>query len=205
MRILEQQVKDHFLELRHMLPKFDKHVLIFEKALYNTRIDGILFTDTGVYGVEIKTEHDSLKRLHNQITEYFDYCHYVYILCHDKHLPKIEKELPPHIFDKVGIISYVNIGSKIFSGLYKEPKLNNKIHVRRLSNLLWSTEIFRMRKSLVGGLPKPQAKNREVTTLINAIGKDRMVQNVSKTYYTMDMDVNKPINFYQMKRDKLNE
>ncbi|MCC9083788.1 sce7726 family protein [Enterococcus faecium] len=80
----------------------------------NTICDCLIFTEKrGVIGIEIKTERDSTKRLNKQLKDYEKVCDFVYVLCHDTHVPKVEQILNRYNHRHVGILAYTEFMVKL--------------------------------------------------------------------------------------------
>ena len=85
--LLEDDIKNSILHLQSIFPKnkLGKSLVTYEKTInFKTIADCLIFTEKqGIIGIEIKTAHDTLKRLSHQLDDYVKCCSYVYVYCHD--------------------------------------------------------------------------------------------------------------------------
>lgn len=128
----------------HLFGDIGASALIFEKAIMQgkTIMDCMVVTEKkGVIGIEIKTERDSTQRLNKQLENYSKVCDYVYVMCHDTHVPKVEQILKSKNYHHVGIIAYIQIKDKPWVGVYREPERSPLKNVYHTLNILWRTEI----------------------------------------------------------------
>lgn len=151
MKFYEQSIKELIQQKEHMFGNLGRSRIVFEKALSFTRdgtvkkviADVLIFSEKrDLIGIEIKTEMDSTKRLLRQLRSYSVSCDYVYIACHDKHVPEIEKIIKRHQFHHVGIIAYTAINDTLMAGMYKEAVHSPTKSVYHTVNMLWKKEII---------------------------------------------------------------
>lgn len=156
-KFYEDDIKDLILNKKSMfVPEGLESVVIFEKSLATYRgkhtktviADCLIFRSDGVViGIEIKTERDDLSRLRSQLPMYSIVCDYVYVMCHDDHIPKVEKSTQRYKQSHVGIIAYTEFRSIPFLGVYREAEKSPQQSVYSTFNLLWKKEIL----SILGG------------------------------------------------------
>lgn len=92
-----------------------------------------LFSELHV--IEIKTNHDSLSRLVNQVTGYYKFSKYVSVFCGDKYLNKV-KELVPK---ETGIYTLLNDKLTIHR---EAKKYVINLNIDKIVSLLKSNELF---------------------------------------------------------------
>ena len=146
----------------HLFGDIGASALIFEKAIMQgaTIMDCMIVTEKkGVIGVEIKTERDSTQRLNKQIENYSKVCDYVYVMCHDTHVAKVEKILKSKKYTHVGIIAYIQIGETPYVGVYKEPQFSPIKDVYHTLNILWRAEI----SDILGTFKHPARRIEQAT------------------------------------------
>lgn len=134
-------------EMEHMFGDIGDSALIFEKAIMQqkTIMDCMICTQNkGVIGIEIKTERDSTQRLNKQLSDYSKVCDYVYVMCHDSHVGKVEKILKAKNYNHVGIIAYIQIGLTPWVGIYKEATKSPVKDVYHTLNILWRKDLSTM-------------------------------------------------------------
>ncbi|MDA1783424.1 sce7726 family protein [Bacillus cereus] len=106
-------------------------ITVFELKINSSRLDiGRINGKSIAY--EIKTELDTLDKLHKQITDYSKVFEYVYVIIHPSHLKKVTELVPQHC----GIITYnLKHGVCKFSFRKKALKSNNMKPEAQLSTL----------------------------------------------------------------------
>lgn len=130
-----------------MTSRLDDKVMLYEKAIMRAKciMDCLVADDNGtVIGLEIKTERDSTQRLKKQLYMYSLVCKYVYVVCHDSFVDKIEKLLKRHKYGYVGIISYIDFKGKPTFGKYKEAELSPNRNPYHTLDILWKKELVAM-------------------------------------------------------------
>lgn len=148
--MLEDELKNavlHYDNLLSYLGNIGKSKVIFEKSINYGRViaDSLIFTENkGVVGVEIKSGHDTIKRLPKQLESYSLVCNYVFVFCHDSHLKEVEELLKKPKFKHVGIISYDEFDNKAIAGLYKKATLSPFFSLRVLASILWKKELYQV-------------------------------------------------------------
>lgn len=170
----EEDIKELILEKKHViLGKEDssKNVILFEKGIVisSTIADVLVFSkEQGIIGIEIKTVHDTTRRLNKQLRNYSKVCDYVYVMCHDKHIKQTEEVLRNQKHVHVGIIAYVEFKDEVMMGVYKEAKKSPQKSVNMAFHMLWRDEIV----NLLGSF-KRQVKTLEEMGLKVNIAKSR--------------------------------
>lgn len=155
----EQQVKDLILSHESLFGDLGRSSIVYEKAINSQSIiaDCLIFTEKkGVIGVEIKTAHDTTRRLNKQLKGYSAVCRYVYVLCADSQLDAVENVITTYGHSHVGIMCYDMFGESAVVGIYKPAMLSPNFSVYSLTDILWKQEIA----NILGQLKHP-AKYRE--------------------------------------------
>lgn len=162
----EQDLKQLILDKNRMFGTLGENVLVFEKRLSQTRdksipsviADCLIFSEErGIIGVEAKTSRDTTRRLLRQLRAYSVVCDYVYVLIHDKHVPKVEQLLKRYQLQHVGIMAYSDFKGKPAIGMYKEAVKTPQKSVYHAVNMLWKKEILQM----LGALRHPAPRIEE--------------------------------------------
>lgn len=165
-RFYEADIKQLILDKKRMFGDLGQSSIVFEKALSRTKdksvqqviADCLIFSDQqGLIGIEIKTERDSTKRLLKQLRAYSLNCDYVYVLCHDLHVEKIEQLLRRYQLQHVGVIAYTSFRGKPTSGIYKLATYSPNKSVYHALNMLWKKELL----ALLGTLRHPATRIEE--------------------------------------------
>ena len=153
-KLYEGDIKELILRKKSsFVPNGMKSTVVFEKTLYaskkdNTKTkiaDALIFREDGViFGIEIKTEYDQLSRLPSQLKNYSLSCDYVYVICHDKHVEKVEQILSRYKLQHVGIIAYSNFKNRPAMGVYKEPVQSPMKTTQQSLQMLWKMELVKI-------------------------------------------------------------
>lgn len=187
----EDDIKDLILDKRHLfIGENERHTILFEKGIVinSTIADCLIFgEDSGIIGVEIKTEKDNVRRLNKQLKSYSLVCDTVYVLCHDDHVEKTEDILQRHGHHHVGILAYTEFRGDAVLGVYREAVKSPKKDVTMAYQMLWKDEIA----SLLGSF-KRQVKTLEDLGYKVEVAKSRsnglhglyVQSNASKKYLT---------------------
>ena len=151
----EQDIKDIILEKKHLfredgITSSNDDIRIFNEKVIcqgKCRTDCLVLDGNGtVMGIEIKTERDSTQRLNKQLKYYSLVCKYVYVMCHDNHVPKVEQLLKRYKHNHVGIISYINFKGKPTVGKYKKATPSPTRSPYHTLNILWKRVLLVMLK-----------------------------------------------------------
>lgn len=143
----EAHIQQLILNKKHIFGDIGESTVVFEKAIMRGRTicDCLIFTEKrGLIGVEIKTERDSTTRLNKQLADYEQVCDYVYVLCHDNHVPKVEQILTRHKHGHVGILAYTEFRGEPLLGIYKEALHSPLKSAYHMLDILWKEEILKL-------------------------------------------------------------
>ena len=144
--LLEDNIKNSVLQNKSIfshLGKLGNDLIVYEKKIYDGVIsDCLIFTQyQGIIGVEIKTQHDTLKRLPRQLDSYVRTCRYTYVYCHDSKVVKVKKLLKKKHYDFVGIISYTEFDKTPIPGIIQQAKVSPFLMYQGYTSLLWKDEL----------------------------------------------------------------
>lgn len=191
----EADIKDELLNTDHILGDVGEHIVRFEKAICKGRTitDCLIFsTVRGIIGIEIKTEYDSISRLPAQMKNYAKVCDEVYVLCHDKHIEKVEEVLTGYPY--VGIMAYQIFEDTFVAGLYMAPSHNPKQSLEVAFDMLWKVEIEKLLRECktlfhIHDIPEGTLNGSQIDACIQLItarsgysssklGKKRLIHNL---------------------------
>ncbi len=144
-RFRESDVKIAILDNKRIFGDIGESALVFEKAIMRgkTIMDAMICTQKrGVIGVEIKTERDTTARLNRQLKDYERVCDYVYVVCHDTHVAKVEQIIKRYKHAHVGIISYIKFQDTPTIGMYKEASKSPYKSAYHMLDVLWKQELL---------------------------------------------------------------
>lgn len=151
------------LNLKNNIRKtFDEVELNYGSA----RID-ILAIDDYMHGFEIKSDHDTLNRLNNQIKIYNKVLDKVTLVVVEKYLNKAQLIIP----NWWGVTLAKDTGNEIQLLEIKKPEINLEVNPRILVQLLWRDELKQLLKAK-NSLRGFSSKNK------NILGK-RLIQVLS--------------------------
>jgi hypothetical protein len=171
-KFYEADIKALILEKRHIfVTEGYNSTVLFEKGIVigSTIADCLIFAeDRGITGVEIKTEHDTTRRLNKQLKNYSLVCDYVYVLCHDNHVEKTEDILKKNNHHHVGILAYTEFRGAAILGVYRQPIRSPYKKIEMAYNILWKPEI----ENILGSF-KRQMKTLEEEGLSVNVAKSR--------------------------------
>lgn len=144
--LLEDNIKNSVLQNKSIfnhLGKLGNDLIIYEKKIYGGVItDCLIFTQyQGIIGVEIKTQHDTLRRLPRQLDSYVKTCRYIYVYCHDSKVKGVKDLLKQKHYEFVGIISYTEFDHVPVPGLVRQAKISPFLMYQGYTSLLWKDEL----------------------------------------------------------------
>lgn len=147
------QMKNAILQNQIVFGQEASHdsIILFEKSIYkHTIADALIMNPTyGITACEIKTQHDTLKRLPHQLDGYVRTCAYTEVICHDSKLDKVIKLLEQKHYPFVGIISYEEYDSVALLGRIRKATLSPYITtINACRPLLWKSEKARVLMTL---------------------------------------------------------
>lgn len=151
--LLDKDIREPlFLYLEELYGK----IRIFEeKMIGSSRADCVMVTETGLFGIEIKSDADTYARLTSQIKDYDLYYDYNYIVVGSKHAIHIEEHVP----DYWGILSVEVIDGQVDFYQIREPKENPKCDLFCKLSILWRMELKQIQE--LHQMPKYEAKSKE--------------------------------------------
>lgn len=182
----EADVKQWVLDNGYLFSSDKDAIAIFEKLIYRVRVDCLIMDKDKITGIEIKTNHDTNKRLEHQLKEYLLICDKVYVLVHDEMYPKVVDIV--NEYPKVGIICYNEINNRIVGGLLRGAKDNQPSYQSQLWRLLWGTETRSLAASQ--GLPVGKLSRRKVLNsyLLSTLGPKKVSYLIRQMYMHKNFD-----------------
>lgn len=143
----EEHIQQLILKKEHLFGDIGDSTVVFEKAIMQGRTicDCLIFTEKrGLIGIEIKTEHDSTQRLNKQLADYEKVCDYVYVLCHDNHIDKVDQILKRYKHKHVGILAYDEFRGEPLLGEYRVAVKSPVKDAYYMFDILWKEEILKL-------------------------------------------------------------
>lgn len=151
----EEFVKSYILGNKHIFGKLGDATVVFEKAIhkYSIIVDCLIFSELkGIIGIEIKTKNDSLKRLNKQLLAYRAVSDFAWVLCHDKHVEKVEEIINKNGHDGVGIMSYTEFEDSLIVGVIKDANTSPHKSAQVVLDMLWKSELASILSPIRSGL-----------------------------------------------------
>lgn len=169
MGVYDKDIRKKLIEEFLNIPEFfsDKSTVVINEldVCFGSAIIDVVVINGKMHGFEIKSEHDTLERLHTQVKFYNKVFDTVTLVTFHKHLDKA-LEIIPHWW---GIIN-VNKGNNgsIYLEMIRKPQLNSLIDNSRLAQMLWKNEQITLLEKY--GYKKG-VKSKTRKELSNIIGK----------------------------------
>lgn len=150
----ESDIHRMILENESIFGELGKTTVILEKKLHDRHViaDILIFSEIrGIIGIEIKTAHDTTQRLNKQLNAYKEIANEVWVVIADEQYEKVSKVLKDNHHEAVGIISYGQIGDKLFPGIMKYPSIPTQFDYRNIYRVMWKSELVAMANGLSAG------------------------------------------------------
>lgn len=116
---------------------FGKNRIFEEKIMGRSRADLVMVLDSGIVGLEIKSDADNYERLERQTRDYDKFCDYNYIVVGKSH----QKHVAEHVPDCWGILVAAEEKGTVQIELQREPVKNPKCELQQQIKWLWRTEL----------------------------------------------------------------
>ncbi len=133
---------------------YGKVRILEEKTMGRSRADAVMVTESGLYGIEIKSDADGYARLARQIGDYDLYYDYNYAVIGTSHAAHIEERLPLWW----GIITVEAVEREADFYILRKPLPNPKMDWNRKISILWRPELARIQKR--NHLPEYKEKSK---------------------------------------------
>lgn len=209
--VYEHAVKEYILNHPHLfIPKDSQSKVMFEKSIDfgSTICDVLLFNSVKhEVGIEIKTGHDSVKRLPKQLTDYAKVCDYLWVFVHDSLLDEVTEVISKLNMPFIGIVSYFEVDGEIASGIIKEASYNSNNSSYMACMMMWSTELKVMAKTLAKdrhqNINSLTRKSQYIKYMLKQLGNEQVKNYL--TYFILDnqSDPNKTYNAFKFGSDKV--
>lgn len=196
MAVLEDEVKNAVLHNKNLLVhNLGDCLVVYEKVInWKTIADCLVFSKRGIIGIEIKTSHDTLRRLPSQLEDYIRSCRYTYVFCADEQLKGVMKLLDGKHYNFVGVISYSAFNdTEVVAGLVRRAKDSPYVNTSGTYSLLWSTELRKLYQTTYHEVAKGKRYEIEKALPYN---NEQAQQIVAQMYVNNQIDNNKPLQRY---------
>ena len=98
-----------------------------------SRADVVMVTETGLYGIEIKSDADSYARLSRQIKDYDKYYDNNIAVVGTTHAGSIKEHVP----EWWGVITVEEVDGVLDFYYYRKPEKNPKVDMKKKISILW--------------------------------------------------------------------
>lgn len=207
--VYEHSVKEYILAHPHLfIPRNSQSKVMFEKSIDfgSTICDVLLFNSVKhEVGIEIKTGHDSVKRLPKQLRDYAKVCDYLWVFVHDSLLDEVTQVIGQLDMPFIGIVSYFEVDGEIASGIIREASYNAYSSCYMACMMMWSTELKVMAKALAKdrhqNINSLTRKSQYIKYLLKQLGNKQVKSYL--TYFILDnqSDPNKAYNAFKFGSD----
>ena len=136
--------------------KYGKVRFFDEITMGKSRADLVMITETGIVGVEIKSDADTYARLPRQVKDYDKYFDFNIIACGSSHAKHVNEHVPEYW----GIITVDEVDGDVdlYEARIPEPVPKTKAKLKRQLGLLWRRELSHIQK--INKLYKYAGKSR---------------------------------------------
>ncbi|WP_029675003.1 sce7726 family protein [Butyrivibrio sp. VCB2006] len=108
-----------------------------ELTMGKSRADIVMVTETGLYGIEIKSDVDTYERLTRQVRDYDRFFDYNFVVVGSSHAGHIKEHVPNHW----GIITVEDVDGNLDCYQMRSPKRSPKVKLNNQMGLLWRSEL----------------------------------------------------------------
>ena len=116
---------------------FGKNRIFEEKIMGRSRADLVMVLDSGIVGLEIKSDADTYERLDRQTKDYDRFCDYNYIVVGKSH----QRHVAEHVPESWGILVASEEKETVLIELQREAAKNPKCKLQQQIKWLWRTEL----------------------------------------------------------------
>lgn len=150
---------------------YGKIRILEEKMMVRSRSDVVMVTETGLFGIEIKSDADSYTRLSRQIKDYDRYYDFNIAVVGTKHAGSIKDHVP----EWWGVITVEEVDGVLDFYYYRKPESNPKVDMKMKISILWRPELAHIQEW--NGMYKYTDKSKKYVT-------ERILENVPEDILT---------------------
>ena len=165
---------------------YGKIRIIEEKTMGRSRADVIMVLETGLYGIEIKSDADTYVRLASQVKDYEQYFDRNIIVVGATHAMGVQSHVPDHW----GIITVEEVDGKADFYILRWAKDNPQVQWEKKLQMLWKPELAAILQEY--NLPKYKEKSRRFViekicaNMPGKIPEDGLARLVSEILFERD-------------------
>ena len=158
-------------------------VRIFEeKMMGRSRADVVMVTETGLYGIEIKSDADSYARLSRQIKDYDKYYDHNIAVVGTTHAGSIKDHVPGWW----GVITVEEVDGILDFYYYRKPEKNPKVDMKKKISILWRPELAHIQE--LNNMSKYTDRSKRFVTekILASVPEDILTRQICEELFERD-------------------
>lgn len=158
-------------------------VRIFEeKMMGRSRADVVMVTETGLYGIEIKSDADSYARLSRQIKDYDKYYDNNIAVVGTTHAGSIKEHVP----EWWGVITVEEVDGVLDFYYYRKPEKNPKVDMKKKISILWRPELAHIQE--LNNMSKYTDRSKRFVTekILASVPEDILTRQICEELFERD-------------------
>ncbi len=161
---------------------YGKIRILEEKMMGRSRADAVMVTETGLYGIEIKSDADSYARLSRQIKDYDRYYDYNIAVVGTTHAGSIKEHVP----DWWGVITVEEVDGVLDFYYYREPEKNPKVDMIQKISILWRPELAHIQE--LNGMHRYTDRSKRFVTdrILETVPDDILTKQICEELFERD-------------------
>ena len=161
---------------------YGKIRILEEKMMGRSRADVVMVTETGLYGIEIKSDADSYARLSRQIKDYDKYYDYNIAVVGTTHAGSIKEHVP----EWWGVITVEEVDGVLDFYYYRKPEKNQKVDMKQKISILWRPELAHIQE--LNGMHRYADKSKRFVTekILSTVPEDILTKQLCEELFERD-------------------
>ncbi len=161
---------------------YGKIRILEEKMMGRSRADVVMVTETGLYGIEIKSDADSYTRLSRQIKDYDKYYDFNIAVVGTTHAGSIKEHVP----EWWGVITVEEVDGVLDFYYYRKPEKNPKVDMKQKISILWRPELAHIQE--LNGMYKYSDKSKKYVTerILDTVPEDILTKQICEELFERD-------------------
>ena len=131
----DKDIRDGLCE--YLEVKYGKIRFFEELTMGKSRADIVMVTETGIFGIEIKSDADTYQRLARQVKDYDCFFDYNIVVVGTTHAAHIKEHVPAYW----GVITVEMVNGILDLYEYRQPDLSPKVKLSNQMQFLWKSEM----------------------------------------------------------------
>ncbi len=199
---MDRRLTAHDKDIREPLfefleERYGKVRILEEKRTGRARADIVMIRPGSIWGIEIKSDHDTYARLAGQVKNYDLYYDYNMVVVGSSHAARVGEHVP----DWWGIISAEDCAGGIDFYVVREPSPNPHVLPERKISILWRPELARIQEQ--NRLPAYKGKSKAYVrkVILDRVPAQILWDQVSEELFERDYNtIAQEIRAYKRKR-----